>query len=137
MIAMMVVQFGFAMIPRFRYWPIASALISGTTSGMSGSIRKADELSTTTAPEFQAAGAHSPHRAGRSRYRDAKPFRSHVCNSLSRVVPDGLPHPFAHFGGSHPPDPGPLAEDVPRPVPVRAHLFYRVLDQGGLPGHMK
>src|SRR5512141_827586 len=59
MIEMIVVQFGFATIPRRLYWPIASGLISGTTSGMSGSIRNAEELSTTTAPEAHAAGANS------------------------------------------------------------------------------
>src|SRR5512140_1454123 len=59
MIEMIVVQFGFAMIPRCLYWPIASGLISGTTSGMSVSIRNAEELSTTTAPEAHAAAANS------------------------------------------------------------------------------
>ena len=34
------------------------ALISGTTSGTSGSMRKAEELSTTTAPAFTAIGAN-------------------------------------------------------------------------------
>ena len=37
----------------------ASALTSGTTSGTSGSIRNAPELSTTTAPRAAATGAHS------------------------------------------------------------------------------
>ena len=34
------------------------ALISGITSGTFGSMRKADELSTTTAPAFTAIGAN-------------------------------------------------------------------------------
>ena len=34
------------------------ALISGMTSGTFGSIRKAEELSTTTAPAFTAIGAN-------------------------------------------------------------------------------
>ena len=49
-------QFGLAMMPlcsRMR-----RALISGMTSGTSGSMRKADELSTTTAPAFTAIGAY-------------------------------------------------------------------------------
>jgi len=49
------VQLGLAM----SRWPrAASALISGMTSGTSGSIRKADELSTTTVPDFTAIGAY-------------------------------------------------------------------------------
>ena len=47
---MMVEQLGFAIIP---LWALASSpLISGTTRGTSGSIRKAEELSTNTAPAF-------------------------------------------------------------------------------------
>ena len=37
----------------------ASALTSGTTSGTSGSIRNAPELSTAIAPRDTATGAHS------------------------------------------------------------------------------
>ena len=53
-----VVQFGFEIIPRGRFltW---SGLTSGTTSGTSLSMRKAPELSTTTAPRDAATGAHS------------------------------------------------------------------------------
>mmetsp|Transcript_31425 Transcript_31425/g.67841 ORF Transcript_31425/g.67841 Transcript_31425/m.67841 type:complete len:257 (+) Transcript_31425:756-1526(+) len=58
--AMIVEQFGFAMIPPFlsRHLMsfIASALISGITKGTSGAMRKAEELSTTTAPESLAIG---------------------------------------------------------------------------------
>ena len=38
---------------------MSSALISGTTSGTSGSMRKAWLLSTTTAPRFTASGSNS------------------------------------------------------------------------------
>ena len=51
------VQFGFATIPLGRR-PRSSGLTSGTTSGTSGSIRKAPELSTATAPRAAATGAH-------------------------------------------------------------------------------
>ena len=52
-----VVQLGLAMIPLGRLRP-APGLTSGTTSGTSGSIRNAPELSTTTAPCAAAIGAH-------------------------------------------------------------------------------
>src|SRR3569832_379189 len=49
-------QFGFAMMP---LWSLMRfALISGSTSGTFGSMRKADELSTTTAPAFTAIGPY-------------------------------------------------------------------------------
>src|SRR5437660_10803308 len=54
----MATQFGFATIP-FLMWCSWSAFTSGTTSGQSGSIRHADELSTTTAPAFAAIGENS------------------------------------------------------------------------------
>ena len=54
---MMVEQFGFAMMP--RWLAIASGLISGITRGTAGSIRKAEELSTTTAPALAAMGPNS------------------------------------------------------------------------------
>src|SRR5215472_1435847 len=53
--AMIVEQLGFAMMPRCP--TIACGLISGTTSGIAGSMRNAEELSTTTAPAFAAIGA--------------------------------------------------------------------------------
>ena len=53
-----VVQLGLAMIPLGRL-AASSAFTSGTTSGTSGSIRKAPELSTATAPAAAAIGAHS------------------------------------------------------------------------------
>src|SRR5205823_11472835 len=51
-----VVQLALAMIP-FGRLPTCSGLISGTTSGTSGSIRNAPELSTATAPRSAAIGA--------------------------------------------------------------------------------
>src|SRR5437588_4863858 len=54
----MVEQFGLATIPLGMY-ARAWALTSGTTNGTSGSIRQADELSTTTAPAFAAIGLYS------------------------------------------------------------------------------
>ena len=50
-------QLGLAMIPLFQ--AMSWGLTSGTTSGTSGSIRKALELSTTTAPAAAAIGLHS------------------------------------------------------------------------------
>src|SRR5512143_3468992 len=55
----MVEQLGLAMMPRFLYWAMAWAFTSGTTKGISGSMRKALLLSTTTAPEAAAAGPNS------------------------------------------------------------------------------
>ncbi len=53
---MMVEQFGFAIIP---WWCAqASGLISGITSGTAGSMRNAEELSTTTAPACAARGPY-------------------------------------------------------------------------------
>src|SRR5581483_1707948 len=52
-----VVQFGLATMPLGRL-ARCSGLTSGTTSGTSGSIRKAPELSTATAPRAAATGAH-------------------------------------------------------------------------------
>ena len=50
------VQFGFAISPVCSL--TSSPLISGITSGTAGSIRKADELSMTTAPAARAMGAN-------------------------------------------------------------------------------
>ena len=53
-----VVQFGLATMP--SGWPAAaSGLTSASTSGTSGCIRQALELSTTTAPRSAATGPHS------------------------------------------------------------------------------
>ncbi len=54
----MVVQFGFATIP-LGITRSASGLTSETTSGTSGSMRHADELSITTAPAAATTGASS------------------------------------------------------------------------------
>ena len=54
--AVIAAQFGLAMMPLWSR--MRPALISGITSGTFGSIRKADELSTTTAPAFTAIGAN-------------------------------------------------------------------------------
>ena len=51
------VQFGLETMPLGRR-ARCSGLTSGTTSGTSGSIRKAPELSTATAPRAAATGAH-------------------------------------------------------------------------------
>ena len=53
-----VVQLGLATMP-FRIELNAAALTSGTTSGTSGSIRQAEELSTTTAPASVNRGART------------------------------------------------------------------------------
>ena len=54
--AAIVVQLGLATMP-FGRWSRASALTSDTTSGTSGSMRHADELSITTVPTAAIAGA--------------------------------------------------------------------------------
>ena len=58
-IAAMVVQFGLAMMPflRDRLATSLAKLTSLTTSGTSGSLRKADELSMTIAPAAANRGA--------------------------------------------------------------------------------
>jgi hypothetical protein len=53
-----VVQFGLAMMP-LRASAIASGLTSLTTSGTSGSIRQAEELSTTVTPASAKRGARA------------------------------------------------------------------------------
>ena len=55
--AAIVVQFGLAMMP-FGGASASSGLTSETTSGTSGSIRQADELSITTAPAAATFGAN-------------------------------------------------------------------------------
>ena len=54
--AAMVVQFGLATIP-FGIESRAPGFTSATTSGTSGSMRNAEELSTTTAPAAATFGA--------------------------------------------------------------------------------
>ena len=73
---MMVVQFGLAMMLRGWFFA-ACGLISGTTSGTSASIRKADELSITTAPAAAAEGANSLEiAAARAEQRDVHARRT-------------------------------------------------------------
>lgn len=55
--AAMVVQFGLAMMPLGRCPASREKLTSETTSGTSGSLRQAEELSTTTAPAAANRGA--------------------------------------------------------------------------------
>ena len=74
-----VVQLGFAMIPLGRC-AAASALTSGTTSGTSGSIRKAPELSTATAPRSAAIGR--PLRADLVRHVEQRDV--HAVEDLGR-----------------------------------------------------
>ena len=57
-IAAIVVQLGLAMIP-LRASAIACGFTSLTTSGTSGSIRQADELSTTVTPASANRGARA------------------------------------------------------------------------------
>ena len=56
-IAAIVVQFGLAMMPFGRTPASRAKLTSETTSGTSGSLRHAEELSTTTAPAAANRGA--------------------------------------------------------------------------------
>ena len=74
--ATMATQFGFAMMPLCLR--IAPALISGTTSGTSVFMRKADELSTTTAPARTAAGA--------KRFDCAPPAENSAMSTPSRLA---------------------------------------------------
>ncbi len=57
-IAAIVVQFGLAMMPLGGLMA-SSGLTSLTTSGTSGSLRQAEELSTTIAPAAATLGAYS------------------------------------------------------------------------------
>ena len=56
--ATMVVQLGLATMPLGRC-ARASAFTSGTTSGTSGSMRQAEELSITVAPACATTGARA------------------------------------------------------------------------------
>ena len=84
--AMTAAQFGLAMMP--GWVAIAAAFISGRTSGTAGSMRKAEELSMTTAPSRTANGAYSratPLPAeNRARSTPAKPR----CDSVSTAIPN-------------------------------------------------
>ena len=71
----MVVQFGLATMP-FGRWSSACGFTSATTSGTSGSIRHADELSMTVTPAAATRGAERTRAvaAGREQ-RDVEPGR--------------------------------------------------------------
>jgi hypothetical protein len=56
-IAAIVVQFGLAMMPFGRLPASRAKLTSETTSGTSGSLRQAEELSITTTPAAANRGA--------------------------------------------------------------------------------
>src|SRR5579862_10064610 len=80
-----VVQFGFAMIP-FGRRARCSGLISGTTSGTSGSIRNAPELSTATAPRSAATGAHSAETSsGTSNMATSMPSNASSLSAMTSV----------------------------------------------------
>src|SRR6516162_6556093 len=87
-----VVQFGFAMMPLGRS-ATCSALTSGTTSGTSGSMRNAPELSTTTAPRAAAIGAHcADTSSGTSNMATFTPSKT---SSLSAMTSAGRPRTFS------------------------------------------
>ena len=79
--AAMVVQLGLAMMPLGRSRS-ACGLTSLTTSGTSGSLRQAEELSTTTAPAAAKRGACSREAAPPAeKMATSMPLRSAVATS--------------------------------------------------------
>ena len=85
-------QLGLEMMPfgRFR---AASAFTSGTTSGTSGSIRNAPELSTTTAPLAAAIGAHcADTSSGTSNIATSTPSKA---SSLIATTSTSSPRTFS------------------------------------------
>ena len=86
-IAAIVVQLGLAMMP-LRASAIASGLTSLTTSGTSGSIRQAEELSMTIAPAAANRGASASRgRAAGGEERDVEPGGSAVAASSTVMSP--------------------------------------------------
>ena len=85
--AAMVVQLGLAMMPLGRSaaaWP----LTSDTTSGTSGSMRQAEELSMTTAPAAATLGASSLEVAPPAENRTmSRPEKSAVAASSTVTSP--------------------------------------------------
>src|SRR6516165_1945462 len=80
-----VVQFGLAMIPLGRSATI-SGLTSGTTSGTSGSMRNAPELSTATAPRAAATGAHAAETSsGTSNMATSTPSKTSSASATTSV----------------------------------------------------
>ena len=84
-IAAIVVQLGLATIP-FGRVAIACGLTSDTTSGTSGSIRHAEELSMTTAPAAATRGASSLEVAPPAENRAmSRPVKSAVAASSTVI----------------------------------------------------
>ncbi len=86
--AVIAAQFGLAMMPlwsRMRF-----ALISGITSGTFGSMRKAEELSTTTAPDFTAMRGETSSRC-RCRPQNSAMSTPSKARSVSSSITTGLP----------------------------------------------
>ena len=112
-----VVQFGTEMMP-FGPRPAASGLTSGTTSGTSGSIRNAPDLSITTTPRAAATGAHSAETSsGTSNIARSTPSNtSGVSARTSTSSPRTGSLPAGRPGrGDEPdlaPDVGPLGHDA-------------------------
>ena len=71
-IAAMVVQFGLAMMPLTAF-ATSPGFTSDTMSGTSGSMRHADELSTTVAPAAAKRGAY---------FLDAEPPAEKIAMSM-------------------------------------------------------
>ncbi len=85
-----VVQLGLAMIPRGRSLT-AWSFTWATTSGTSGSIRKAEELSTTTAPAAANAGAKRRERSPPAEKRAmSTPAGSDTARSSTSIFPHGV-----------------------------------------------
>src|ERR1700722_5498093 len=85
--ATMVVQLGLATIP-LGMVRSSAALASGTTSGTSGSMRQAEELSITMAPAATSRGASSREtEAGAEQRARSMPDRSAVAASSTTTSP--------------------------------------------------
>ena len=86
----MVVQFGLAMMP-LRASPMAPGLTSDTTSGTSGSMRNAEELSMTVTPAATNLGASSRDDVAPAENRAmSSPDGSATAASSTVIVPS--PH---------------------------------------------
>ncbi len=86
-IAAIVVQFGLAMMP-LRASAIAPGLTSDTTSGTSGSMRNAEELSMTVTPAAAKRGASSRDDVAPAENRAmSRPAGSAVAASSTTISP--------------------------------------------------
>src|SRR4029453_9951845 len=132
----MVVQFGHATMPLCP--ATACALISGTTSGTAGSMRKALGLSTTLAPAFTGRRAES-FRLGGARGEER---HLHALEALGTdllhpeaVAREGHRLPHRPLGGEHPPAAHrnlPLPQEAERGLAARArHPHHRDGEAGG------